>query len=75
MAQIESEETLWISEGTMITLAENAKEAEKKMLRGIVIVDDVYDVKPEDMGHLKGEARTKMIQKFIRELKKLERRR
>ena len=75
---MESEETLWISEGTMITLAGNAEEAEKKMLKGIVIVDDVYDVKPFDFSHVKEHVedyRKKLRQKTIRKLKALERRR
>lgn len=67
-----SEDKLWISEATIITKARDAKEAEEKMRKGIVIVDDVYEVKPEDMSHLTGEARETTIQYIISKLKFLE---
>ena len=69
-----SEEKLWISEGTIITAAYDAKEAEEKMHKGIVIVDDVYEVKPFDFTHLKEENRERATQRTIMELKETERR-
>jgi len=69
----EMEESLWITNVTVTAKATTKEEAEEKIRKGYVLVDDILeDIKPETMDHLKGEFRDKMIQKIFRALQRRE---
>jgi len=67
------EERLWRTDVTVIAKAATREEAEKKINKGYVLVDDILqEIEPETMDHLKGEFRDKMIQKIFRALRRRE---
>lgn len=70
---MEEEERLWTTDVTVIAKATTMEEAEEKIRKGYVLIDDILeDIKLETMDHLKGESRDKMTQRIFRALQRRE---
>lgn len=67
------EERLWTTDVTVIAKATTMEEAEEKIRKGYVLIDDILeDIKLETMDHLEGDNRDKMTQRIFRALQRRE---